>query len=64
MQRLTGIGASPHAPYTASIDVYAAMAELSLPLMTHLAENPARTSPNGDACWKPYWRWCRDRASQ
>jgi 5-methylthioadenosine/S-adenosylhomocysteine deaminase len=34
------IGASPHAPYTTSMDVYAAMAELGLPLMTHLAENP------------------------
>src|SRR3954447_6915972 len=34
------LGASPHAPYTTSMDVYAAMAELGLPLMTHLAENP------------------------
>jgi 5-methylthioadenosine/S-adenosylhomocysteine deaminase len=33
------LGASPHAPYTTSMDVYAAMAELGLPLMTHLAEN-------------------------
>jgi 5-methylthioadenosine/S-adenosylhomocysteine deaminase len=34
------LGASPHAPYTTSMDVYAAMAELGVPLMTHLAENP------------------------
>jgi cytosine/adenosine deaminase-related metal-dependent hydrolase len=35
------VGVSPHAPYTASGDVYAACARLGLPLMTHLAESEA-----------------------
>jgi 5-methylthioadenosine/S-adenosylhomocysteine deaminase len=32
-------GISPHAPYTASPEVYLAARELGLPLITHLAEN-------------------------
>ncbi|MDX6515015.1 MAG: aminodeoxyfutalosine deaminase [Gaiellaceae bacterium] len=35
------LGVSPHAPYTTGIDVYAAVAELGLPLMSHLAETAA-----------------------
>jgi 5-methylthioadenosine/S-adenosylhomocysteine deaminase len=35
------LGVSPHAPYTTGMDVYAAAAELGLPLMTHLAETEA-----------------------
>jgi cytosine/adenosine deaminase-related metal-dependent hydrolase len=35
------LGVSPHAPYTVSLSVYAAMAELGLPVATHLAESEA-----------------------
>jgi 5-methylthioadenosine/S-adenosylhomocysteine deaminase len=33
------LGVSPHAPYTVSPEVYAAMRELGLPVVTHLAES-------------------------
>ncbi|HXF98127.1 MAG TPA: amidohydrolase family protein [Gaiellaceae bacterium] len=33
------LGVSPHAPYTCSLDVYRACAELGLPTTTHLAES-------------------------
>ena len=36
-----GIGVSPHAPYSCSLDVYAACAELGVPVGTHLAESVA-----------------------
>jgi cytosine/adenosine deaminase-related metal-dependent hydrolase len=35
------LGISPHAPYTVSLDLYAACAELGLPMATHLAESSA-----------------------
>jgi cytosine/adenosine deaminase-related metal-dependent hydrolase len=35
------LGVSPHAPYTVSADLYAACAELGLPIATHLAESQA-----------------------
>ena len=35
------LGVSPHAPYTVSPDVYCAVGELGLPVMTHLAESEA-----------------------
>jgi cytosine/adenosine deaminase-related metal-dependent hydrolase len=35
------VGVSPHAPYSVSADVYAACAELGLPVVTHLAESEA-----------------------
>jgi cytosine/adenosine deaminase-related metal-dependent hydrolase len=35
------LGISPHAPYTCSVELYAACAELGLPMQTHLAESPA-----------------------
>jgi cytosine/adenosine deaminase-related metal-dependent hydrolase len=35
------VGVSPHAPYSVSADVYAACAELGLPVATHLAESEA-----------------------
>src|SRR6185436_13941818 len=33
------LGVSPHAPYTCSVDLYRACAELDLPVATHLAES-------------------------
>jgi 5-methylthioadenosine/S-adenosylhomocysteine deaminase len=36
-------GVSPHAPYSVSVDVYKAVGELGVPVMTHLAESPAET---------------------
>jgi 5-methylthioadenosine/S-adenosylhomocysteine deaminase len=35
------LGISPHAPYTCGLDLYAACAELGLPLATHVAESAA-----------------------
>jgi cytosine/adenosine deaminase-related metal-dependent hydrolase len=35
------LGVSPHAPYTCTIDVYRACAELDVPVTTHLAESDA-----------------------
>lgn len=35
------LGISPHAPYSASVELYAACAELGLPAATHLAETPS-----------------------
>jgi 5-methylthioadenosine/S-adenosylhomocysteine deaminase len=35
------LGISPHAPYTCSVDLYRACAELGLPVATHLAESVA-----------------------
>jgi 5-methylthioadenosine/S-adenosylhomocysteine deaminase len=37
------IGVSPHAPYTCTIDLYRACAELDLPVATHLAESASET---------------------
>jgi len=37
------LGISPHAPYTCSLDLYGACAELGLPIATHLAESEAET---------------------
>ena len=36
---LVQLGVSPHAPYSASMDVYRACSELGLPLATHLSES-------------------------
>lgn len=38
-----GLGISPHAPYTCSLDLYRGCAELGLPIVTHLAESDAET---------------------
>ena len=40
---LVRIGVSPHAPYTCTIDLYRACAELDLPVATHLAESASET---------------------
>ena len=37
------LGISPHAPYTCTIDLYRACAELGLPVATHLAESDDET---------------------
>jgi cytosine/adenosine deaminase-related metal-dependent hydrolase len=37
------LGISPHAPYTCTIELYRACAELELPVATHLAESDAET---------------------
>jgi cytosine/adenosine deaminase-related metal-dependent hydrolase len=37
------LGISPHAPYTCSVETYAACLELGLPVATHLAESGAET---------------------
>jgi aminodeoxyfutalosine deaminase len=37
------VGISPHAPYTCSLELYRACAELGLPVATHLAESEAET---------------------
>ena len=37
------LGISPHAPYTCTIELYRACAELGLPVATHLAESDAET---------------------
>jgi 5-methylthioadenosine/S-adenosylhomocysteine deaminase len=34
-------GVSPHAPYSVSLDLYRACAELGLPVATHISESPA-----------------------
>jgi 5-methylthioadenosine/S-adenosylhomocysteine deaminase len=48
------LGISPHAPYTCSLDLYRACAELDLPLVTHLAESEAETAwlRDGSGPWR------------
>jgi hypothetical protein len=50
------LGISPHAPYTCSLDLYRACAELGLPLATHLAESEAETEflQTGTGSWKAF----------
>ena len=47
------LGISPHAPYTVSLELYAACRELGLPLSTHLAESEAeqRWLTSGAGSW-------------
>jgi 5-methylthioadenosine/S-adenosylhomocysteine deaminase len=40
---LVAPGVSPHAPYTVTADVYAACAELGLPVATHISESRSET---------------------
>ena len=49
------VGVSPHAPYTCTVEVYRACAELGLPLATHLAESPAEREwlVAGKGDWSP-----------
>ncbi len=49
-------GVSPHAPYSASLEVYAACAELGLPLATHLSESAREVAylRSGGGSWGRY----------
>jgi cytosine/adenosine deaminase-related metal-dependent hydrolase len=46
---------SPHAPYTCTVDVFEACAELGLPMQTHIAESPAERPwlVDGTGDWTP-----------
>jgi cytosine/adenosine deaminase-related metal-dependent hydrolase len=49
-------GVSPHAPYSVSIDLYRACAELGLPMATHISESPAEVAYliDGTGSWGGY----------
>lgn len=49
------LGVSPHAPYTASLELYRACFGLGLPIATHLAESPAEREwlVHGRGPWQP-----------
>jgi 5-methylthioadenosine/S-adenosylhomocysteine deaminase len=50
------VGISPHAPYTCTIELYRAAAELGLPVATHLAESAAETEflRTGQGAWESF----------
>jgi 5-methylthioadenosine/S-adenosylhomocysteine deaminase len=49
-------GISPHAPYSVSLELYEACAELGLPLATHLSESPSEVVylETGGGAWGAY----------
>jgi cytosine/adenosine deaminase-related metal-dependent hydrolase len=49
-------GISPHAPYSVSLDLYRASAELGLPVATHISESPAEILylTRGEGPWGAY----------
>lgn len=49
-------GVSPHAPYTVSLDVYRACADLGVPVATHLSESASEVAYllNGSGNWESY----------
>ncbi|HLB17767.1 MAG TPA: amidohydrolase family protein, partial [Gaiellaceae bacterium] len=49
-------GVSPHAPYSVSIELYEACAELGLPISTHISESPAEVEylRTGRGVWGGY----------
>jgi 5-methylthioadenosine/S-adenosylhomocysteine deaminase len=49
-------GVSPHAPYSVSLDLYRACAELGLPIATHISESPAEVAylVDGTGSWGGY----------
>lgn len=49
-------GISPHAPYSVSLDLYRASAELGLPVATHISESPAEVLylTRGEGPWGAY----------
>src|SRR5207244_7712125 len=52
-------GVSPHAPYSVSIELYEACAELGLPIATHISDSPAEAAYllTGEGAWGG----CQDR---
>jgi cytosine/adenosine deaminase-related metal-dependent hydrolase len=50
------LGISPHAPYTCTIELYGACAELGLPIATHLAESESETEflRTGGGAWQSF----------
>jgi cytosine/adenosine deaminase-related metal-dependent hydrolase len=50
------LGISPHAPYTCTVELYRACAELGLPVATHLAESEAETEflRTGGGAWQSF----------
>jgi cytosine/adenosine deaminase-related metal-dependent hydrolase len=50
------LGISPHAPYTCSLELYRACAELGLPMATHLAESDDETEYllSGSGPWEAF----------
>ena len=50
------LGISPHAPYTCTIELYEACADLGLPVATHLAESDAETEflRTGTGAWESF----------
>jgi 5-methylthioadenosine/S-adenosylhomocysteine deaminase len=50
------VGVSPHAPYSASTDVYRACAELELPMATHISESRSEVAylARGEGAWGAY----------
>jgi cytosine/adenosine deaminase-related metal-dependent hydrolase len=50
------LGISPHAPYTCTIDLYRAAAEVGVPVATHLAESDAETEflRTGGGAWASF----------
>lgn len=50
------LGVSPHAPYTCTLEVYRACAELELPTITHLAESEDETRYllSGEGPWQDF----------
>lgn len=49
-------GVSPHAPYSVSVELYEACAELGLPIATHVSESPAEVAYllTGAGAWGGY----------
>lgn len=49
-------GVSPHAPYSVSLDLYRACADLGLPVATHISESPAEILylTRGEGPWGAY----------
>ena len=50
------LGVSPHAPYTCTVELYRACAELGLPIATHLAESESETEflRTGGGAWESF----------
>jgi 5-methylthioadenosine/S-adenosylhomocysteine deaminase len=49
-------GISPHAPYSVSLELYRACAELGLPVATHISESPSEVAylVRGEGAWGGY----------